>query len=726
MTTPDFDAIAETISPDQCGEAIGARPSGTRGMFHCPCPGHENGDEKASLSIYRVSGRTVVHGFSCDLRGSPVQAAASVWGVSLPDAAARLVAAVGITTLDTRPYGSGLGEIVTTYEYTDEEGGYLFEVVRYAHPKDFRQRVRGGDGSYDWSTKGVRRVLYQLPEVRAAVAADVRLFIVEGEKDADRLASMGFAATTCPSGAGKWRDEYSAYMAGARVCILPDNDDQGQKHAQKVAQALHGVAVEVRVVDLPGVPLGGDVSDWLDAGGTADALKALMSAVPLWEPTPGNHGEPDEDQDDGEPANLQGPRVRCMGDIEPEEVTWLWGGRIPLGKLSEIVGDPGVGKSTLTLAVVASVTTGTALPGDHNAVPRPPTSVLLLSAEDDAGDTIRPRLDRAGADVSLVHIFDGIQTIEGGLDLFDLKDPLHRHYLAGEMTKLGVSLLVIDPLTAYLGGVDSHRDSEVRGVLAPLAEIAASTGCAVLAVRHLNKGSGGRAMYRAGGSIGFTASVRSSLIVGQLDEDSDERFVVGVKSNLAALAPAVGFSLENGQFEWTKTMPDIVAADLLKPDTDSEERSDRKVTAEWLLDVLRDGPMAAAEVFKKADTELSVSKATVKRAKRDLGDSVETYRESQGNEGEGRWLWKLARGSRPSDTVAKLEVAPLARTVVPQGIPVSAGSPGVQGAQDNSCEPLTESDDPEPDADNDYAREERLAIQAESDASPASGLFEDF
>ena len=281
MSTPDFDAIAETISPEQFARAIGARPSGTRGMFHCPCPGHENGDEKASLSIYRVSGRTVVHGFSCDLRGSPVQAAASVWRVSLPDAAARLVAAVGITTLDTRPHGSGLGEIVITYEYTDESGKHLFEVVRF-FPKDFRQRVRQGS-HFSWKLGDARRVLYRLPEVVAGVTANRRIFIVEGEKDADELARRGFVATTCPGGAGKWKPEFSESLQGARVVILPDNDDLGREHGEAIAQALQGIASEVRVLELPDLPEKGDVSDWFEGGGTADDLKALRRAEPVWE-----------------------------------------------------------------------------------------------------------------------------------------------------------------------------------------------------------------------------------------------------------------------------------------------------------------------------------------------------------------------------------------------------------------------------------------------------------
>ena len=237
-------------------------------------------------------------------------------------------------------------------------------------------------------------------------------------------------------------------------------------------------------------------------------------------------------------AASSGARVRCMADVELEEVRWLWHDRIPLGKVSEIVGDPGVGKSTVTLQIVAHATTGRSLPGDEfGGGEYEPINVLLLNAEDGAGDTIRPRLDRAGADVARVHIFDGIETEEGGLVPFNLRDPLHSYYLAGLVADLDIGLLVIDPLNAYLGGVDSHKDADVRGVLAPLAELAESSGCAVLTVRHLNKGSTSRAIYRAGGSIGFTGAARSSMLVGQPDEDSDERALIVIKANLAKFPP---------------------------------------------------------------------------------------------------------------------------------------------------------------------------------------------
>ena len=395
--------------------------------------------------------------------------------------------------------------------------------------------------------------------------------------------------------------------------------------------------------------------------------------------------------DDAE-AGSAGARVRCMADVEPEEVTWLWYARIPRGKLSEIVGDPGAGKSTVTLEIVACKTTGRPLPGDEFGGEHEPINVLLLNAEDGAGDTIRPRLDRAGADVSRVHIFDGIERADGVLDPFDLKDAIHRSYLASLVEDLDIGLLVIDPLNAYLGGgTDSHKDAEVRGVLAPLAALAETSGCAVLTVRHLTKGSTTRAMYRAGGSIAFTAAARCSMLVGQVDEESDDRALVVVKLNLTAVPPPVGFSLADGQFKWNGT-PDVSASDLLRPDADSDERTDRSDTVEWLLAVLEGGPVPSGELFTLAKEELSVTEKTVKRARYTLGDKVEVCRESTGNEGGGRWIWKLARRTEGDVPLAKSENVPLAGTVIPQGLSASDGAKNPQGGQGTVCGPLADSD----------------------------------
>ncbi|TWH71289.1 hypothetical protein LX59_01572 [Azomonas agilis] len=170
-------------------------------------------------------------------------------------------------------------QIVTVYPYTDENGTTLYEVVRL-EPKGFRQRKPDGKGGYEWSVKGVRQVPFHLPQLLAACSDDY-LYIVEGEKDVLRLESLGLVATTNAGGAGKWPKELTPHFRGRKVIILPDNDESGRNHADRVRGALAGVAAEVSVLNLPNLPLKGDVSDWLDAGGTLEQLRELAEQAPV-------------------------------------------------------------------------------------------------------------------------------------------------------------------------------------------------------------------------------------------------------------------------------------------------------------------------------------------------------------------------------------------------------------------------------------------------------------
>lgn len=178
-----------------------------------------------------------------------------------------------------------LGEIEETYDYTDESGVLLFQVVRLRKlngEKDFRQRRPGArSGEWTWSLGRTRRVPYRLPALTAADSS-TWVHVVEGEKDADRLVAEGLVATTNLGGAGKWRPEYSAYFRGRRVAILRDNDEAGLRRAQHVSRELSPVAAEVRIVELDDVPPKGDVSDWLDAGHTVGELEALSEATAPW------------------------------------------------------------------------------------------------------------------------------------------------------------------------------------------------------------------------------------------------------------------------------------------------------------------------------------------------------------------------------------------------------------------------------------------------------------
>ena len=182
-------------------------------------------------------------------------------------------------------YENGTGtrsEILETYDYQDEDGSLLYQVVRKL-PKRFLQRRPDGRGGWTWKLGGVRRVLYGLPQLIEAIGLEKPIAIVEGEKDANRLADLGVTATTNAAGAGKWRSEYSECLIGAQVFIIADNDDAGREHAHAVARSLHGVAAAVRIIELPDLPPKGDVSDWLDAGGTVDELLRLVSDAPALE-----------------------------------------------------------------------------------------------------------------------------------------------------------------------------------------------------------------------------------------------------------------------------------------------------------------------------------------------------------------------------------------------------------------------------------------------------------
>lgn len=239
----------------------GVRPRGKG--FIARCPAHE--DRKASLTIGTGDdGKTLLH---CHA-GCTVEAIASAAGLQLGD--------LFPEKTQTRP------RIVATYDYRDERGELLFQVLR-REDKSFPQRRPDGAGGWIWKLGDTRRVLYRLPELLAA-DPEATVFIAEGEKDVENLVARGFVATTNPGGAEKWRAELGAALAGRDVVILPDNDDVGRRHANNVAARLVGVARSVKVVELPRLPPKGDVSDWLERGGEPIVLRALAHDAPEWSP----------------------------------------------------------------------------------------------------------------------------------------------------------------------------------------------------------------------------------------------------------------------------------------------------------------------------------------------------------------------------------------------------------------------------------------------------------
>tara|TARA_R110002111_G_scaffold240432_1_gene302111 strand:+ start:16327 stop:17793 length:1467 start_codon:yes stop_codon:yes gene_type:complete len=337
------------------------------------------------------------------------------------------------------------------------------------------------------------------------------------------------------------------------------------------------------------------------------------------------------------PAKAAGsPVLVCMSDVEAQEVNWLWPGRLPLGRLSLLVGRPGEGKSFATLDLAARVSTGSNWPDGSTCKVG---NVLLVSAEDDPGDTIRPRLDAHEADPDRVFILKGVHAkcktgklIEGAFTLADI-DPLRQALKIIE----DVRLIVIDPIGSYMGGrVDAHRDNEVRGVLAPLAALAQETGAAVLLVAHQRKGAAINPDDMVLGSRAFTGLARSVLHLMRDPDDEDRRLLLSGKMNLAEPATGLSFTIGDkpARVNWSSDVVNISAAEVLAKITGGNNAGDD--AGDWLRDVLSDGAVESSEIKSMAERD-GLAWRTIERAKKRIG--VTSRREGFGI--KGRWMWTL-------------------------------------------------------------------------------------
>ncbi|OGG56634.1 MAG: hypothetical protein A3F84_08400 [Candidatus Handelsmanbacteria bacterium RIFCSPLOWO2_12_FULL_64_10] len=321
------------------------------------------------------------------------------------------------------------------------------------------------------------------------------------------------------------------------------------------------------------------------------------------------------------------PALCCLTDVQPEKVEWLWFPRIPLGRLTALEGDPGEGKSFLALAVATALSVGHGLPDMEEMEPG---DTVFLTAEDALSDTIRPRLDEMGADVSRVFAID---------EPFPL-DATGLSYLETLIRSTSARLVVFDPITAFLPpGLDIHRANEVRAVLSRLAHVAEAHRCAVLIVRHLAKGSTSKATYRGLGSIDFTAACRSVLLAGHDPDDQQSRALVQIKTNLGPTADPLGYSIEQGQFRWTG-VTGLTAGQILAPEVEASSLSEAKAL---LREALADGARPGKEVEEEAEGA-GISIRTLKRAKKVLG--VKARKEGQ----KGPWIWELPGQSSGTPT----------------------------------------------------------------------------
>jgi putative DNA primase/helicase len=383
----------------------------------------------------------------------------------------------------------------------------------------------------------------------------------------------------------------------------------------------------------------------LDAELTEDEIKDALAEADKqpFEPTPPAKTSRGNGSTLARSAQLV---IKQASEIQPEKINWLWPNRIAIGKLTLLAGEPGLGKSQLTCAMTATVTTGGRWPGDEG--PAQIGSVIILSAEDDAADTIIPRLDAAGADLTRIFIISAVKgEYDKGHRSFNLQSDLMM--LENKIAEIGdVHLVVIDPVSSYLGKVDSHRNAELRSVLEPIGEMSSRLGVATLAVTHLNKNGGGGANNRVIGSIAFVATVRAAFIVARDPDDKERRLFLPTKNNLSPEGSGLGFRI--GQVETTSGIlaPMIIwdtiavrmsAEEALAGSADGSSAPARDEAENFLRDILADGPVPAKKI-KAEVREAELVWRTIRRAKEAIGVTVRKTGV------DGGWEWSLPEGGQ--------------------------------------------------------------------------------
>lgn len=330
-----------------------------------------------------------------------------------------------------------------------------------------------------------------------------------------------------------------------------------------------------------------------------------------------------------------------LRDVELKPVRWLWRGYIAKGKVNLIAGDPGLGKSQMVLQIVARLTRGTHLPRDCMA---PPVNVLLLCSEDDAGDTIKPRLEAANADLRRIRMVESIVQENGKKRWLDLDKDLER--LETTLTKFRPTLIVMDALSSYTGKIDRNAENEVRVILDRLGKFASEHDVALLGICHLKKSAEADPKRALSGSLAWIAAARCAAIVTQDPDDDGRRLLLSAKCNIGPEPPGVGFSIQPmsvGPCETSCAIFDDRPVDVNARQAFARiagaDRGSTKLdeATDWLEEVLAAGPMPTDDVQAAANAK-GISSGTLRRAKKELRIKPEK------SSGTGPWTWQLPEG----------------------------------------------------------------------------------
>lgn len=479
-------------------------------------------------------------------------------------------------------------------------------IPRYAHCRGtsdkFRMDVAGSDKSFGFCYRGRGKELFVF-EAPIDLLSHIALYPAEW-RERSYLSLGGVSTKALERFLSECQDIESIYIA-------TDNDQAGNNAAEKLAELIpQGISV---YRFLP------QAKDW------NEDLINERNGLPT---------------DDYVTIGIRKPKnspksvpMICMNDVEQTEVDWLWYPYIPFGKLTIVQGNPGEGKTFFAMRLAAACTNKKFLP---DMEPFEPFNMIFQTAEDGLGDTVKPRLVSSGADLQRVLVIDDT---ENPLTLAD--DRIEK-----AIRENNAKLMVIDPLQAFLGAnVDMNRANEVRPVFRKLADIAQSTGCAIVMIGHLNKASGTQSTYRGLGSIDIAAVVRSILFVGKVKDDPTTRVIVHEKSSLAPPGQALAFSLGDQKgFRWIGAY-DISAEDLLAGGEGTRTELKQEQAMKLIYELLSEGRAVSVADLNKEAIERGISERTVRMVRNSMKEKLESERR-----GKDWWI----RMKRQDETANRL------------------------------------------------------------------------
>ena len=625
---------------DSWGRALGGEASGNSVM--APGPGHSPHDRSLSVTLdANAPGGFLVHSFAGD---DPIACKDHV--------RARLGLPAFQPQAKMRKRERAQQPKKTYFDYHAESGAVVYQVERTDYydgrKKTFRQRRPDGNGGWLWNLGVVQPVPYRLPELIEAAGNGNLIVIAEGERKVDLLRSWNIPATCNSGGMQKWRAEHSAYLSGADVVILPDNDQAGRLHLDAVAVSLSEVGASVRVLDLPGLLQKGDVIDWAAGGGTAEQLHALIENIARpWAPTERESVNAELAADRG--AETKAAKAETFlikaSEIKPEPIAWLWKYWLARGKLHIIAGAPGSGKTTIYLSFAAIISSGATWPDGTRAKVG---NALIWTSEDGHADTIIPRLTRMGADLDRIFIVRSQKEANGKTRAFNPSTDMESLRAKAATISGGVDFVFLDPVVSAVPVTrNSDKNAETRAGLTPFVEFIETLNAAGGGVTHVSKGTAGKdPLERVTGTLAYGAVPRIVLLtsINKAEGDGEpERVMVRVKNNIGPCDGGFGFHIDTAPFpdiEATRIVWELplegTAIELMNAAEGETVKVSKLDEAKRFLRIaLAKGERPQKEIEAEALAQ-GISERTLKRASQEIGKRKGGFGSS------GGWVWWLS------------------------------------------------------------------------------------